>query len=150
MTKTTKTSKYILFEITFLTINVPISSWKSLQYNFYIYKLWIPCSIFIVLIFVTDSFDANVGFIITSSILVITLTGIAIYVLKQKCFPKCRTYRDQNYELTLTTSTSGGYANIQTVQLEELLELKTSEIHESPLSPVSTFSADYINVSANE
>ena len=104
----------------------------------------------IVLNFVTDAFDANIGFIVTSSILVITFTGIAIYILKQKCFPKCRTNRDQNYELTLTPSTSGGYANIQTVQLEDLPELKTSEIHESPLSPVSTFSADYINVSANE
>ena len=104
----------------------------------------------IVLNFVTDAFDANIGFIVTSSILVITFTGIAIYILKQKCFPKCRTNRDQNYELTLTPSTSGGYANIQTVQLEDLPELKTSEIHDSPLSPVSTFSADYINVSANE
>ena len=107
----------------------------------------ILCNILIVFIFVTDSFDANIGFIVTSSILVLTLTGIAIYVLKQKCFPKCRTNRDQSYELTLTPSTSGGYANIETVQLEELPELKTSEIHESPLSPVSTFSADYINVS---
>ena len=104
----------------------------------------------IVLNFVTDAFDANIGFIVTSSILIITLTGIAIYVLKQKCFPKCRTTRDQNYELTLIPSTSGVYANIQNVQVEELPELKTSEIHESPLSPVSTFSADYINVSANE
>ena len=136
--------------MTFLTISVPISSWKSLQYNLYIYKLYIPCNILIVLNFITDAFDANIGFIVTSSILVLTLTGIAIYVLKQKCFPKCRTNRDQNYELTLTPSTSGGYANIQTVQLEDLPELKTSEIHESPLSPVSTFSADYINVSANE
>ena len=109
-----------------------------------------PCNILIVLIFVADSFYANVCFIETSSVLVITLTGIAIYVLKQKYFPKCRSNGDQNYELTLTPSTSGGYANIETVQLEELPELKTSEIHESPLSPVSTFSADYINVSANE
>ena len=79
-----------------------------------------------------------------SSVLVITLTGIAIYVLKQKYFPKCRTNGDQNYELTLTPSTSGGYDNIQTVQLGELREHKTSYLHESPLSPVSTFSADYI------
>ena len=100
--------------------------------------------------FTFDSFDANVGFIEKRSVLVITLTGIAIYDLKQKYFPKCRTSRDQNYELTLTPSTSGGYANIQTVQLEELPDLKTSELHESPLSPVSTFSADYINVSATE
>ena len=100
--------------------------------------------------FLTDALDPNVGFIVTNSILIATLTGIAIYVLKQKCFPKCQTTRDQNYELPLTPSTSGEYASIQTVQLEELPELKTSEIHESPLSPVSTFSADYINVSANE
>ena len=99
---------------------------KSLQYIWLIYNMCYPCNILIVLIFVADSFNANVGFIETSSVLVITLIGIAIYVLKQKCFPKCRTNRDQNNELTLTPSTSGEYANIQPVQLEELREHKTS------------------------